>query len=157
MVLYKPFECIYLASEFSKSIKTSKKTSKVSNYSYTKSTRNNYIAHNDPCDTFTNLSQLRLKNVNIFIIGHLNVNLISEKFDQLKTLIGKNTDVLILTETKIDASFLNSQFIVDSYSPPFRYDSNRFGAGGLIHIRDDIPCKELSQHKFPVDTEGIFI
>ena len=83
--------------------------------------------------------------------------MISGKFDQLKTLIGKNIDVLILTETKIDATFLNSQFIVDSYSPPFRYDSNRFGAGGLIHIRDDIPCKELSEHKFPVDTEGIFI
>ena len=29
--LYKPVECIYLASEFSKNIKTSKKASKVSN------------------------------------------------------------------------------------------------------------------------------
>ena len=83
--------------------------------------------------------------------------MISGKFDQLKTLIGKNIDVLILTETKIDASYPKSQFIVDSYSPPFRYDSNRLGAGALIHISDDIPCKELSEHKFPVDTERIFI
>ena len=64
---------------------------------------------------------------------------------------------MILTETKIDVSFPNSQFIIDGYSPPFRYDRNRFGGGVLIYIRDDIPCKELSKHKFPVDIEGIFI
>ena len=64
---------------------------------------------------------------------------------------------MILTETKIDVSFPNSQFIIDGYSPPFRYDRNRFGGDVLIYIRDDIPCKELGKHKFPVDIEGIFI
>ena len=57
----------------------------------------------------------------------------------------------------MDASFPNSQFIIDGYSPPFRYDRNKLGGGVLIYIRDDIPCKELSEHKFPVDIEGIFI
>ena len=63
---------------------------------------------------------------------------------------------MILTETKIDASFPNSQFIIDGYSPPFRCYRNRFG-GVLIYIRDDIPSKELSERKFPVDIGGIFI
>ena len=106
----KPVECIHLASEFSKIIKTSKQASKVSNNLNTKSRGKFSIGHNDPCDTFTNLSQLRIKNVNRLIIGHLNINFISEKFDQLKSLIEKYIDVLILKVTKIDATFpiLNS-------------------------------------------------
>ena len=38
--------------------------------------------------------------------------------------------------------FLNFQFIIDGYSPPFRYDMNRLGGGGLIYMCDDIPSKE---------------
>ena len=132
--MYKSVECIHLASEFSKSIKTSKQSSKVSNKLNIKSAGNNSIGHNNPCDTFTNLSQFRIKNVNRLIIGHLNINSISGKFDQLKYLIEKIIDVLIFTETKIDACLPNSQFIIDGYSPPFRYDRNRFGGGFLIHI-----------------------
>ena len=64
---------------------------------------------------------------------------------------------MILTETKIDASFPNSQIINDRYSSPFRYDRDRFGGGVLIYIRDDVPSKELSEHTFPVDIERIFI
>ena len=64
---------------------------------------------------------------------------------------------MILTETKIYVSSPNSQFIIDGYSRRFRYDRNRFRGGVLIYIRNYIPCKELSEHKFPVDTEGIFI
>ena len=60
-------------------------------------------------------------------------------------------------ETKIDASFPNSQFIIDGYSPPFTYDRNRFGGGVLIYIWDNIMFKELSEPRFPVDIEGIFI
>ena len=85
----KPVECIHQASEFSKSIKTSRQASKVSNKLNTKSIGNNSVGYNDPCDTFTNLSQLRISNVNRLIIGHLNINSISGKFDQLKSLIEK--------------------------------------------------------------------
>ena len=99
---------------------------------------------------------LRIKSVNRLIIGHLNINFISGKFDQLKSLIEKNIDVLILIETKMNASFPNPQCIIDGYSPPFRHGSNWFG-GVPIYIRDDIPCKELSEHNFPVDSEEIFI
>ena len=63
---------------------------------------------------------------------------------------------MIFTETKIAASFPNFQLIIDGYSPPFRYGRNRFGGGFLIYICNDIPCKQLSEHKFPVDIERIF-
>ena len=46
---------------------TSKQTSKVSNKSNTKSKGDSWIGHNDLCDSFTNLSQLRMKIVNRLI------------------------------------------------------------------------------------------
>ena len=63
----------------------------------------------------------------------------SGKFDQLRSLIEKDIEVVVLTETKIDKSFLNSRFIMNGYLPLFRYGRNRF-EGALIYIRDDIPC-----------------
>ena len=53
---------------------------------------------------------LKLKNTNRLILGHLNINSIVGKFDHSKVLIENNIDILVLTETKIDASFPNAQF-----------------------------------------------
>ena len=93
---------------------------------------------------------------------------------------------MIFTETKTDAFFPNFQFIIDDYSPPFRCNRNNIEGGVFrggsrttftskmersildvaavldpplvfIFIRDDIPCRALSEHKFAVDIEGIFI
>ena len=44
-------------------------------------------------------------------------------------------DVLVLTETKLDDSFPNSQFLVDGFSEPFRIDRNRFGDGLMIYVK----------------------
>ena len=76
---------------------------------------------------------------------------------QESLIIEKSIDVLILTKTKTDSSFSNSQFMMIGYSLPFRYDRNRFGIGVLIYIRGDIPCKGLSEQKFPKYIKGIFI
>ena len=64
------------------------------------------------------LKKYRIKNINRVIIATLNVNSITNKFDQLKLIIGKNVDVLVLTETKIDDSFPTSQFLIDGYTTP---------------------------------------
>ena len=66
----------------------------------------------------------------------------------------KNIDVWILKETKVGASFPKSQLKIDDYLRSFKYDRYQFGGGVLIYLRDDIPCKELSEHKFPIDIEG---
>ena len=47
-------------------------------------------------------------------MGHLNTKSLPNNFDQLKMIIGNNVDILIITETKIDLSFPNSQFIVNN-------------------------------------------
>ena len=48
---------------------------------------------------------LRVKNVNRLIIRNLNINSISNKFDQLKLFVQGKVDILIVTETKLDSIF----------------------------------------------------
>ena len=82
------------------------------------------IGCNHPCDTFTNLNQLRIKSINSLIIGHFNTNFISEKFDQLNSLLLKKIliDVLILLwKQKLMQGFLilnlgNAGYALDIYS-----------------------------------------
>ena len=59
------------------------------------------------------LRMLRVKNVNRIIIGNLNINSISNKFDPLKLFIQGKVDILIVTKTKLDSTFPTSQFETD--------------------------------------------
>ena len=62
----------------------------------------------ESCDTPLLLGNLKFKNTNRLILGHLNINSTVGKFDHFKVLIENNIDILVLTETKIDASFPNA-------------------------------------------------
>ena len=110
-----------------------------------------------PLNGINVLSELRLKNVNKLIIGNLNINSIPGKFDQLKSVVQGKLDILVITETKLDSSFPKNQFLIDGFSQPFRRDRDRHGGGILIYVREDIPSKELLNHNFPDDIEGIFV
>ena len=99
---------------------------------------------------------LRVKHMNRLIIGNLNINPISSKFDQLKLFVQCKVDILVVTETKSKSTFLTSQFVIDGYSEPQRFDRNRNGGGVLINIREDIPSKLLADHKLPHEIEQIF-
>ena len=60
------------------------------------------------------------KNANKVITGNLNINYSHpKKFDQLKELVLKYLDILVITETKLDETFSTSQFLVDGISEPF--------------------------------------
>ena len=48
----------------------------------------------------------------------------------------KYTDILILTETKLDDTFLIFQFLMDGFR-------NKHGEGVRVYIRDTIPSKIL--------------
>ena len=98
---------------------------------------------NDPCDTPSTLTKLQLKNINRLDIGHLNINSLPSKFGQLKLIIEKNIDILVITETKIDSSFRSSHFIIEGFSMPFRCDRNRLGGGVIVYVRNDVPSKQL--------------
>ena len=67
-------------------------------------------------DPLLTIKNLRLRNVNKVIIGNININSLPNKFEQLKELVIKHIDVLLLiTETKLDDSFPTSQFLNERF------------------------------------------
>ena len=41
----------------------------------------------------------------MFVIGHININSIRNKFEMLFTMVKDNIDILMVSETKLDSSF----------------------------------------------------
>ena len=80
----------------------------------------------------TLLDEIMTKNINRLIIGNLNINSLSSKFEQLKVSIQGKIDILIITETKLDDSFSVDQFAMNGYTKPYRFDRNRNGGGVTI-------------------------
>ena len=64
------------------------------------------------------LNEIRKKNLNRIIIAHLNINLIRNKFEMLKEVIGNKIDILLISETKLDDTFSLSQFILEGFTLP---------------------------------------
>ena len=56
------------------------------------------------------------------IIGNLNINSFSNKFEQMKDIVMQHIDILVLTETKLDDTFPTAQFLVNGFSEPCRLD-----------------------------------
>ena len=50
------------------------------------------------------------------LIGHININSIRNKFEILKSMLSEVLDVLMITETKLDDSFLEQQFHIESFN-----------------------------------------
>ena len=67
-------------------------------------------------------------------MDNININSLPNKFEQLKKLVIKHIVVLVITETKLDDSFPNSQFLMKGFSEPFSLDRNRNGSGVMIYI-----------------------
>ena len=66
---------------------------------------------NNPRDTLFILNKLKIKNINRSVIGRLNIKIfkysLSSKFGQLKLIIEKNIDILVIAETTIDSTNLS--------------------------------------------------
>ena len=103
------------------------------------------------------LKELKIKNHNRLVIGSLNVNSLSGKFDQLRYIIGDKIDALIIQETKLDETFPEKQFLISGYCIPYRLDRNKFGGGIIIYVKENIPSKKLNKHTLARNIEGLFI
>ena len=97
-------------------------------------THDNDMNHFEASNT---ISEIRIKNLNNTIFGHLNGNSLPNKFDSLTSITQNYIDIIILTETKLDDSYPTSQFKIEGYSKPFRHDRNIDGGGILIYSRED--------------------
>ena len=68
------------------------------------------------------------------IIGHLNINYIRNKFRCLCDMLSNNTDILLISETKLNDSFPIGQFLMNDYHVPFRKDRTDKGGGLFYYI-----------------------
>ena len=66
--------------------------------------------------SLSNLHELRTQNFFRIIIGQVNINSFRNKLEPLKELINNNVNILMISETKIDETFLDAKFCRDRYS-----------------------------------------
>ena len=64
----------------------------------------------------------------------------------LKVTITDKTDILLISETRLDSSFLVNQFLIDGFTPPYRLDRNANDGAIMLYVREDIPSKFLSNN-----------
>ena len=103
------------------------------------------------------LKNLRVKCSNKIIMGHLNINSIRNKFELLSSLIGGKIDILMISETKLDATFPSNQFFIQGYSTVYRLDRNDKGGVIMLFVKDGIITLLLDQYSFPVGFETFCI
>ena len=91
---------------------------------------------------------LRMKNPKDKIFSYININSIPNNFENHCDLISKNVDILSVTETKLDPSFPNSQFLIPGLNEPLRYITSKSG-GMLVYIKSLLPSRIMSNLKLP--------
>ena len=84
------------------------------------------------------LKSIRSNHPQKIIIGQININSIRYKFDILKPVLTEVLDILMISETKLDDSFLEAQFYREGFRAPFRLDRNKHGGGILLYVRNNI-------------------
>ena len=85
------------------------------------------------------------------------MNSLPKKFSSLKEIIDNKIDILIVQETKIDATFPQGLFVIPGYKVPFPKDRDINGDGNLVYVREDIPSRELKEFDLEDNIEGVFV
>ena len=92
---------------------------------------------------------IRTKNPNRIVLAHLNINSLRNKFD-IDQITG-NVDVMVISDTKLDDSFPESQFRIPGYSSIFRLDRDQNGGGIMVFVLEDITTTFLSFEDKPIE------
>ena len=103
------------------------------------------------------MKSLKLKHPRNIFLGHLNINSIPNKFDGIMDTVKDHLDIFLISETKIDDTFPESQFHCQGYSKPFRRDRSLVTGGLLLYINEDIPSIQKNDHSIPNDIEIICV
>ena len=100
--------------------------------------------------------QQRAKYAKNLIIGHLNINSIRNKFLDFKELLLSDTDICLISESKLEDSFPDQQFHLNGYKM-FCKDRNKFGRGLILFAKENIPCEVLNTFRFSEECKIISI
>ena len=85
----------------------------------------------------------RENNSSEALIAHLNINSIQNKFEELKLLNEKlKSHVLIISETKLDNTYPDNQFILEGYRM-YRRDRKKGGGGLIAYFSSCLPSRKI--------------
>lgn len=105
---------------------------------------------------FRKLTELKSKHSKNIIFAHVNINSFRYKYKAFHGILyEKATDVVVITETKLDDSFPDAQFQVDGYTM-YRKDRDSNGGGVIFYIRNDVPSRQRNDLEF-TDIKNIAI
>ena len=90
------------------------------------------------------LKDIRISNMNKLIFGH--IDSLRNKFDLLSEQVKGFIDILMVSETKLDDSFAEGQFLMKGFHSLFRFDRNRNG-GGIIFFKRFFSFSNLHTRK----------
>ena len=75
----------------------------------------------------------------------------------LSYMIGDKIDILMTTESKLNDTIQTSQFLIDSFTEPFRLDRTRNGDGVLLYVKNNNTATLLTSYTLPEDIEVLFV
>ena len=64
------------------------------------------------------LKSVRTSNLHRTLIAQINVNSIRNKFEALVNRVRGSVDIVMISETEIDDSFLPRQFLIEGFTTP---------------------------------------
>ena len=96
---------------------------------------------------FDLLLQERQEHFNRILMFHLYINSLQNKFDDLKLLNDEmKSQIIFLSEIKIDKSHPKSQFTLTGYNI-YRKDREKGGGGIIDYFNSSLPSEELKVTK----------
>ena len=76
------------------------------------------------------------------------------KFSSLQQTVLSKTNIFLLSETKTDNQYPDSQFFTEGFKM-YREDRTKNGGGHLLYVNENIPGKIINSYKFKENSEII--
>ena len=117
----------------------------------------NSTVENGANDFIEYLQNLRIETSGSLLIGHLKINYIRNKIHMLSYMVGNKTDILMISESKLDDTFPTSQFVIESFIEPFSLDRTRNESGILLYVKNNITATLLTGSTLPENIGALFV
>ena len=103
------------------------------------------------CTKLQIIYENRLKYPRNSLIGYLNINSLRNKIVDAREVFGKfQLDYFVLSETKLDDSFLSAQFYIENFEIRNRRDRDNGGGGLIEFVKKWFITKKIKEYEAKV-------
>ena len=115
----------------------------ISNYNMNETAiESDVIVNENSSESQNELEKIRCTYRNNIVIGHLNVNSLNLKFQEVKDLIVRcKFEVMVLSETKLDETYRDALYNIENYDM-YRQDKRSNSGGIIIYISKFLPSTQ---------------